>query len=58
VIILENKMGSKLIEIFRKILSQNMPQVQMGKNLVAQLGCSRNWSSNHFSFENLEFHGT
>jgi hypothetical protein len=24
---------------------------------VAQLGNGRNWSSNHFSFENLEFRG-
>jgi hypothetical protein len=34
-----------------------MPQVQVGKNLVAQLGCGINWSNNHFSFENLEFRG-
>jgi hypothetical protein len=34
-----------------------MPQVQVSKNPMTQLGCGKNWSNNHFSFENLEFCG-
>jgi hypothetical protein len=47
----------RFIATFKKILNQNMPQVQVGRNLVAQLGCGKHWSGNHFSFEKLEFYG-
>jgi len=45
----------KFIATFIKILNQNMPQIKVAKIPMAQLGCGKNWSNNHFSFENFEF---